>query len=686
MRPDLTDFRKRLMKRRWLKPALLVLCAFLFALVMAAVFRMPATPQFTLSAPGRAGFARHPILSDVEQLFDLGVVDINADGHLDIYTSNHSAGQFLLLGDGRGSFSENKISEFFLDQDPEFPGLEDFGTAPAIEAPGFYIYWQGRDLVLQTHQLAGQGPVTGKFSFSAPVEAINQSRNFELDIQAETLSLGATVSTVQFAAERADARLLIRPFNVSIPITFQMEAGLSPNQISIGNEKVSPATGDFSLYLRDRHGMAWNDYNGDGKLDVFIVRGGLRARMNDLPERYTEELLVRQANGHYQNEAEPLGLVKAGCPALQPAWVDFNRDNRLDLYVSCFTPLRATQSFPNQLHQQQPDGTFINVATQANLDISKSGVFTWLDADLDGDADLFWVDADALWLYRNQAGRFAAERIGENPGGISKDFSSSYSLSRADYDRDGDVDIFFASATGNVLIDNRQGSFEVRSPSDTGLPTKSFSANWVDFDNDGLTDLHAIPNGLYQQQADHSFRQTPLLQGEGERLTSAMGTWFDSDGDGDRDLLMATQYREPKIQKVFKKVVHKFTQKNFAPVGSQVSLYENLTSENTLLPDDRAHWLQVDLVGPPDNRQAIGARVEVTDSGGTQLQIVGQSEGSHYSQGHYRLYFGMGTAQSDRVTVTWPDGTVQTLAKIDNDQRLTVGYSLRGSSLKGGSP
>ncbi|MGB3292610.1 MAG: CRTAC1 family protein [Phormidesmis sp.] len=680
MRPVLRDFRKRLTKRRWLKPALLSLCALLVAVLAAAVFRSPATPSFTLSAGGRAVFARRSILSDVEQLFDLGVVDINADGNLDIYTSNHSAGQFLLLGDSSGGFSGNKLSEFFLDQDLEFPGLEDFGTAPVIEAPGFYIYWQGRDLVLQTHRLAENGPVAGKFSFSAPVEAINQNRNFDLDVQTATVSPEATVSTIQFTAEE-NAQLLIRPFNVSIPITFQMAAGLPPNQIYIGNAKVNPAASDFSLYLRDRHGMAWSDYNSDGRLDVFIVRGGLRARMNDLPGRYTDELLIRQANGRYQNEAEALGLVKAGCPALQPAWVDFNSDQRLDLYVGCFTPLRATQSFPNQLHHQQPDGTFVNVAAEVNLDIPESGAFTWLDADLDGDADLFWVDAEALWLYRNEAGRFTAERIGENPGGISKDFSSGYNLSSADYDRDGDIDLFFASATGNVLIESQEGFFEARSPGDKGLPATSFSANWVDFDNDGLTDLHAIPSGLYQQQADHSFRQTALLQGDGKRLSSAMGTWFDSDGDGDRDLLMATQYREPKVQEVFKKVVRKFTQKEFASTGSQVSLYENLLLEGHPANDEQAHWLQIDLVGPPNNRQAIGARVEVTDSAGTQLQIVGQSEGSHYSQGHYRLYFGLGrAAQSDRIKVTWADSSVQTLEEIDSNQRLTVEYSpQRGS-------
>ena len=685
MRPMLKDIRKQL-NRRWLKPALLSVCALLLTLAAAAIIRSFATPSMTLSAAGQDRFSSRSILSDVQQLFDLGVVDINADGNLDIYTANHSAGQFLLLGDGSGGFSDNQLSEFSLDQDPEFPGLEDFGTVPEIEAPGLYISWQGRDLVLQTHQLPGTAPVAGEFSFSAPVEAINQNRGFELDIQAQAINPEATVSTVRFVAQPDNARLRIRPFNVSIPITFRVDlpAGQprSLDQIYVGNEKITPVAAEFSLYTRDRHGHAWSDYNGDGEIDVFIVRGGLRARMNDLPEKYSDELLVRQSDRDYQNQADALGIVKAGCPALQSAWVDFNGDRLLDIYVGCFTPLRATQPFPNQLYQQRPDGSFTNVAAQVNLDISESGAFTWLDAEFDGDADLLWVDTAALWLYRNESGQFQAERIGDNPGELSRDFSSAYSLSQADYDRDGDVDLFFASATGSTLIENQAGFFAALSPDERGLPTQSFTAGWVDFDNDGLVDLHAVPGGLYRQQRDHSFQQTALLQGGGERLQSAFGTWFDSDGDGDRDLLLATQYQEPKIQEVFKKVIRKFTQTDFASVGSQVSLYETLTLADGLPTAEASnHWLQVDLVGPPDNRQAIGARVEVTDPTGTQLQVVGQAEGAHYSQGHYRLYFGLGEqAQSDRISVIWSDGSVQTLEAVENDQRLTFEYSPLNSS------
>ena len=669
---------KNLRKQRWLQSLLLGLLGLFGVVIVSILLHQPNERPLSLSTAGEKVFVKRALLSNVQQLFDLGVVDINADGALDIYTSNHSAGQFLLIGTGDGQFSDNQLSKFSLNQDPEFPGLADFGAEPVIDKPGFYIYWRGRDLVLQTHQLENTDsvarPLKGQISFSASVEAIQQNRGFELAVQTQKLSTGADVSTVQFVAEAENAKLVIRPFNVSIPITFKLDSEIPINQIYIGYDRVSPPAADFSLYLRDRHGMAWSDYNSDGLLDVFIVRGGLRARMNELPERYTDELLIASAmtsDTRYQNKADELSIVKDGCPALQPAWIDFDNDQRMDIYVTCFKPLRATRSFPNQLYQQQPDGTFVNVAAEANLDVAAGGTFTWLDADADGDADLFWIDAEAFWLYRNESGKFNAERIGLNPGGISKDFSSGYKLTLADYDQDGDFDLFFASVTGNALLSNINGQFQVLEVGEVGLPGASISANWVDYNNDGLVDLHAVPNGIYQQQANHAFQATGLLASESpSQLASALASWFDSDGDGDRDLLVATQYKSPRSTEIFKKIVQKFIQKEFKSAGSEVSLYENLSN------DLGNRWLQIDLVGPAYNRQAIGAQVEVATATGRQYQIVGQSEGSNYSQGHYRLYFGLGQQeQIDQITVTWPPGESQRLQNIESNQLLRIEYA-----------
>ena len=651
---------------RWrlIRTLALAACAFVVAIAASYLFGSPIWGQQEnqqLISTNKGWFDRQPLVTGVQELFDLGVVDSNSDTLLDIYTANHSGGQFLLLGEGQGKFTDNQFSQFSLDQDPQFPKLEDFGSTPEIDAPGLYIYWQGRDLVLQYQ--TDISAIKGLITFSAPVEAIQKNRHFTLNIQERQLSSGATVSTTEFTTQKDSGKLVLRPYNVSLPITLTLE-NIPLEQVYVGNQKVNPDAHTFTLHLRDRHGMAWADYDGEGMLDVFIVRGGLRARMNQLPERYTDELLVNRNGADYQNRIEQAQIVKNGCPALQTAWVDYDKDGLLDLYTVCFKPLEATQSFPNQLYRQLPDGTFTDVAADVNLDIPQGGSFVWLDAERDGDLDVLWVDSEAFWLYINQSGRFEPQRIGANPGGISKNFSSHYKLTVSDYDNDGDLDAFFASSNGNVLLVNQEGTYQLTEPEQVGLPTTALTANWVDYDNDGLTDLHLLPDGLYRQREDGTFAQTHLLENESGELSTALATWFDADNDGDRDLLMATSYQEPLYKELYQKVYRKLFREELRSKGSALTLYPNVGATN--------YWLQIKLIGPPGNRQAIGAQVEVVTSEGVQLQAVGQAEGSHYSQGHYRLYFGLGQQQIEAVKVHWPDGYLQKIKTISSDQIVIV--------------
>ena len=661
---------KHFPQRRLIRPIALAACAFVIAIAASYLISYVQPTwgqqenQIELSANNKKWFNRQPLITEVQELFDLGVVDINSDNLLDIYTSNHSGGQFLLLGKGE-EFTDNQFSKLSLGQDPEFPDLEDFGSTPEIKVPGFYIYWQGRDLVLQNYQTESIGSGKGTIKYSAPVEAIQQNQNFNIDIQERQLSSGATTSTTKFTAQDDNGKLVFRPFNVSLPISITLDDDFPLEQVYVGNQKVNPDAHEFDLYLRDRHGMAWADYDGEGLLDVFIVRGGLRARMNQLPERYTDELLVNHDGSHYENRIEQARIVKNGCPALQTAWVDFDNNGLLDLYTVCFKPKDATEFFANQLYRQEPDGTFTNVAAQVNLDIQKGGSFAWLDTDRDGDLDLFWVDSEAFWLYINQSGRFEPQQIGANPGEITENFSSDFKLTIADYDNDRDLDVFFASSNGNALLVNQEGTYELTEPKLVGLPTTALNANWVDYDNDGLTDLHTMPSGLYRQQGDGTFEATGILKSESSALGSALATWFDANNDGSRDLLTATSYREPKYKRLYKKIHRKIFSQELRSRGAQLTLYPNIGASN--------HWLQLKLVGPPGNRQAIGAQVEVVTPDGVQLQTIGQSEGSHYSQGHYRLYFGLGQNQNvEAVKVYWSDGRVQEIKNLPSDQFLIV--------------
>jgi hypothetical protein len=86
----------------------------------------------------------------------------------------------------------------------------------------------------------------------------------------------------------------------------------------------------------------------------------------------------------------------------------------------------------------------------------------------------------------------------------------------------------------------------------------------------------------------------------------------------------------------------------------------------------------VELVGPDGAYPTLGASVLVRIERRGQTQWVGQNEGSRYSQGHYRLYYGLGDANhADLVKVTWPNGSIQRLRDVPADQLLHVSFDGR---------
>lgn len=639
----------------------LTIYTFIIVIVLSYLFWQPANERLNLSFQGKDWFGYRSVVTEIFRLFDLGVVDVNSDGMLDIYTSNHNHGQFLLLGEGSGNFSENVNSQWGLDQTPEFPGLEFAGSEPDVEAPGLYIYWKERNLVIINHETADIGSIEGTIAFSTPM-TIKENNGYQVEVENTELSTGAITSEVKFASGNEDGKFIFNPHNVSLPISFKIDRKLPLEQIYIGNQKINPDSHIFKSYLRDRHGMAWADYDDRGLVDVFIVRGGLKARMDRIPESFSDELLINDSreNPTFKESIEGTGITKEGCPALQTAWVDIDNDNLLDLYNVCFNPKDENEGYPNQLYRQTSEGTFVEVAAQMNLALPAKGSFIWLDADRDGDSDLFWTTDEGFWLYLNQSGTFEPQLIGENPGGVSETFEGSNKLTMADYDADGDLDLFAASPEGNSLLVNDGGTYTIVAPQQVGLPERALTANWLDYDNDGLTDLHLMPEGLYRQESDRTFVATHLLESKARGLMETRATWFDADNNGSRDLLLATRYDDS----LFNKIYYKLTSQVLTTLW-KLDLYPNTGDNN--------RWLQVKLVGPSGNRPAIGALVEIATPNGSQLQAVGQFDGSQYSQGHYRLYFGLGQQEKiDSMRVFWSDGYVQKLNNIPTNQLLTI--------------
>ena len=547
-------------------------------------------------------------------IFDAGVVDLDSDGNLDPFTVNHNFRGSMMIGNGAGGF-EDQLYELGMGQDRHFPGLES-QPHPPMNDPGLYVELHGGRLILTA---VGQ-PSAVTVNFLAPATVSERSRS---SVQVERPGRRATVA----ATLRPGGRVGLRPKLIALPIKVTLGNGTSPAEVFVGSLLVSPAADRFRLTPRDRHAFAWGDVDGDGRLDAFVARGGLKGRIDAYRDRIADELLFWEG-GSFDDRYSSSALSKGECRGRSAAAIDFDLDGRLDLFEGC-------EDTPPRLYRRLANGRFHNSSPDLKHAGVGVGVYRWVDLDGTG--------AALVAATRGRVSTFRLRPSGWRRAHVERtnDHEMPAALVTSDYDNDGDPDLFRVGAHSSELLENEGGRLEARSPGRTGLPRRGLSASWVDFDNDGLRDLEVEPRGIYLQQPDHTFDRvggaTPA-----DDATRAVSAWPDVDSNGARDWLLFWQRRKDQ------------------PWHDRLDL----------APDPASHWLEVD----PDAAGAleIGARVDVTTGAGTWTGWIGESESSLRSQGHYRVYFALGDAAEADVSVTCTDGSEQQLGTVATDQVLPV--------------
>lgn len=627
----------------------------------------------------RSSFVAYPIpFKATQKLMDIGVVDADGNDVLDVFTTNHNFRQELLIGDGKGGYRD-VLSEWGLDQNLEFPGLEIDVHEVEVSAAGLYIYWKGEaTLTIRTAGIRDLGPVHGTLrTYTKITSYLEGGIAVDAPVAAPRVGDKMSETTMRFSAA-GDGAVDVEVESPGVPIGVELDASFPLSAVYVGKRKVSPRSSSFELTFRDRHGMAWADYNDDGHMDVFITRGALGGTLLALPESIAnglqDELAVSQGPGRYRDIIREVGIEKGGCSGRKATWVDYNRDGLMDLFINCQDRGRVNASYPKHLYRQGSDKKFTDVAAEVGLAIADREVidFVWFDADSDGYIDLLTYEDTGFYLYRNHDGKlFSCEFIGrgkfaraDNPklrGTVNEYWFVDGKLSVADFRGDGTLHVFCSSKTGNILLVNDgSGRFSMVDPANLGLPAQSATAGWVDYDNDGLVDLYTVPQGLFRQRRDHTFQATGLLELPPRKYMAAIVNWADFDNDGRRDILLALNENFSLWrwwEKLGRDADDRFAWKLIA--------YRNAVRNGN-------HWLQLRLAGKAGNPQAIGARVTLQTPDGLQTQQVGLNDGAFYSQGHYRLYFGLGSRpRVDRMTIRWPDGQVQEVKDVEGD-RLQV--------------
>lgn len=617
-------------------------------------------------------------MSTIPQIFDMGIVDANQDGLLDIYTSNHNYRQILWIADGHGGYRDS-LSEWGLDQIKEFPGWEQSMPAPLIDKNGLYVYWVGDTINIRTHEAAQ--PARLRMHIFSKVE-VTRNEGFQIEqMSSKGLNEVVTETSLAVLAPKNGLLSLYIPTRGG-PVSFSFDQAQPLSQIYIGSQRVAPNTHSISLSLLDRHAMVWADFNDDGQLDLFMTRGALGGSLRKFPDhvkaKVKDELLVSDQGKHQFNDiTRAIGIEKKDCSGRHAKWVDFNQDGRLDLFINCLDRGNVAGSYGKQLYKQTADKRLINVAAEHGLDLPEYELidFAWLDVDNDGDLDMVTHEDTGYYIYRNQGSKFVREfvyrakfersDIPKLKGDTFDYWQFDGKMSFGDFDNDGDLDIFVASKKGNVLLINNGGKFTPVDPSSLGLPSSSVAAAWVDYDNDGKLDLHTVPEGLFHQGQKHKFESTGYLSLRPNKYQAAIINWYDRNNDGSLDVLVALEDNATLWRWWEKPFKHKDVKGKDDRFDWQILNYRNVGPVG--------HWLELNLVGASGNRQAIGARVTITTPQGQQTQTVGASEGAYLSQGHYRLYFGLGAGgKVDALQIHWPDGRLQELRNIKVDTLLTV--------------
>jgi hypothetical protein len=379
------------------------------------------------------------------------------------------------------------------------------------------------------------------------------------------------------------------------------------------------------------------------------------------------------------------------------AFVDYNRDGHLDLFVSNYVEyeygLKFYESNPelvgekspvlygvaglkgtrNFLYRNNGDGTFTDVSDAAG--ISKAGLTYGFspcvgDYDNDGWPDIYVADdsTPSLLFINNRNGTFresgmlagvAFDANGRTQGGMGAD--------SVDYDSDGLLDIVktnFSDEMPSLYHNEGKGFFtDVTVPAGLGGETTSvkWGTGFIDFDDDGRPDIMIVSGSIYPPGTG-VHHQLPKTDSKMILMRNVDGNRFANISDRAGPAFAESHCsRGVAFGDIF----------NTGRIGLVVN---NLNDYPSLLRNQSAptnSWLLVKLLGTKTNRAAIGTRVVVDANNRRQVQEV-RSGGSFCSQNDLRLHFGLGAARDARVQIRWLGGAEETLEHVPANRLVMV--------------
>jgi hypothetical protein len=436
-------------------------------------------------------------------------------------------------------------------------------------------------------------------------------------------------------------------------------------------------------------GVCVGDYDNDGYEDLFVTYYGKNV------------LYHNNGDGTFTDVSEKARVAGNGAWSTGCAFVDYDRDGKLDLFVATYVDFdiktapgpgeRAScmwkgvpvmcgpRGLPwgnNLLYHNNGDGTFGDVTKKAQIDRTNGhygfSVSTF-DFDDDGWPDIFVAcdSTPSILYHNNQDGTFtdvavvagaAFNEDGKEQAGMGSTIG--------DYNGDGRPDIFktnFSDDTATLYRNNGDGTFDdVTYAAGLGLYTKylGWGTMFVDVDNDGWPDLLLINGHVYPevdtQHLGSDYREPRILyhnmgNGKFEDISASAGPGITTAKSG-RGLAVGDLWNDGRMSAVV------------SNMNAPVSLLVNQVKSGN-------HWIAFKTIGTKSNRDGIGAQIRV--KAGDRILVDEVRSGSSYdSNNDMRVHFGLGrNASVEWVEVRWPSGLTEKFAgpRVDGIRNLQEG-------------
>jgi len=432
-------------------------------------------------------------------------------------------------------------------------------------------------------------------------------------------------------------------------------------------------------------GAAVGDYDNDGDPDIFVSNFG------------PDLLLRNNGDGTFTDVSAKAGIADDAFSA-SATFTDYDRDGNLDLFVTRYYGFTTEANreclnssggrdycgpgeyppLPDRLYHNEGNGVFTDVTRTAGIEAAFGNGLGVAAADFnrDGWPDIYVANdktANQLWVNK-QDGTFRDDGLlagcAYSADGRAE---AGMGVTVADYDEDGDEDIFVTHLRGEkstLYRNDGTGLFDdvtvLTGLAQASLPFTAFGTHWFDYDNDGHLDLFSA-NGevrVLEELRDKAFpygQRNQLFHNDGAQyrdVGSRAGPSFglaeasrgaafgDIDNDGDIDIVVANANGPARL------------------LLNQIGAGR--------------HWLKIRLEGVKSNRDGHGALVSLVREGKPPIIRHAATDGSYLSANSSWLHFGLG-GESDlmshpllRVEVKWPDGSQESLIVTKPDLAITL--------------